>query len=47
MANGFANKTTINAWVKTVTDWNEANQKEEQIIANGFVNPYNKNIVYN
>ena len=46
LANGFANKTNINAWLKSVADWNEANSNKEQIIENGFVNPYNKSIVY-
>ncbi len=46
LANGFANKTNINAWLKSVIDWNEANSNKEQIIENGFVNPYNKSIVY-
>ena len=46
LANGFANKTNINAWLKSVADWNEANSNKEQIIENGFVNPYNKSVVY-
>lgn len=47
LANGKANKSNINAWLKAVIDWNEANSNEEQIIQNGFVNPYNNKIIYN
>ena len=47
LANGCANKTKINAWLKSVIDWNEANPNKEQIIESGFINPYNKAIVYN
>ena len=46
MANGNANKTNINAWLKSVIDWNEANSNKEQIIEDGFVNPYNNKVVY-
>lgn len=46
LANGKANKTNINAWLKSVIDWNEANPNKEQIIEDGFVNPYNKKVVY-
>lgn len=46
LANGKANKTNINAWLKSVIDWNEANPNKEQIIEDGFVNPYNNKIVY-
>ena len=46
MANGKANKTNINAWLKSVIDWNEANPNKEQIIEDGFVNPYNNKIIY-
>lgn len=46
LANGNANKTNINAWLKSVIDWNEANSNKEQIIEDGFVNPYNNKVVY-
>ena len=46
LANGKANKTNINAWLKSVIDWNEANPNKEQIIEDGFVNPYNNKIIY-
>ena len=47
LANGKANKTNINAWLKSVQDWNEANNNKEQMIENGFVSPYNNKIVFN
>jgi hypothetical protein len=46
LANGVANKTNINAWLKSVYDWNEANSGKEQIIPSGFVSPYNNEIIY-
>ena len=47
LANGKANKTNINAWLKSVQDWNEVNNNKEQMIENGFVSQYNNKIVFN
>ena len=46
LVNGYANKTKINAWLKSVQDWNMANPSKEQKIESGFVNPYNNKIIY-
>ena len=44
LANGKANKTGENAWLKAVKDWNESNSFK---IPKGTVNPYNEKIVFN
>lgn len=46
LANGYANKTETNAWLKSVQDWNIANSGKDQKIKSGFVNPYNNKIIY-
>ena len=43
LANGYANKTNKNVWLKAVEDWNESNNFK---IKNGFKNPYNNEITY-